>query len=97
MPFRIEPTDIILIVLAAMILFGASRLPEIGRGFGKAITEFRRGIRENPDQTSSDRLGTSRLPSGNYCTQCGAANADDARYCGQCGQLIIPLGGTHGP
>jgi sec-independent protein translocase protein TatA len=105
MPFRIEPTDVILIILAAMILFGASRLPEIGRGIGRAIVEFRRGLRENLDapqegdvppveRTSSSQPGVSGAPgeatSEQFCTQCGAPNPGGARYCGKCGQLILP-------
>ncbi len=46
MPFEIEPTDIIVIILVAIILFGPSKLPEFGRSLGKAISEFRLGIRE---------------------------------------------------
>jgi sec-independent protein translocase protein TatA len=99
MPFRIEPTDVILIILAAMILFGASRLPEIGRGIGRAIVEFRRGLRENLDAPQEgvvpplDRTSPSqpRATGEQYCTQCGAPNPGDARYCGSCGQLILPV------
>ncbi len=43
MPFNFEPLDIIIIMVVAIILFGPSRLPEIGHGLGKAIGEFRKG------------------------------------------------------
>ncbi len=45
MPFNIEITDIILIIVVALILFGPSKLPEISRGLGKGIVEFRNSIR----------------------------------------------------
>ena len=38
---RLEPLDIVLIVLAAILLFGANRLPETARAMGKAIREFK--------------------------------------------------------
>jgi len=38
--------EIILIVLAVIILFGAKRLPEIGKALGKAIREFRKAGKE---------------------------------------------------
>ena len=38
--------EIILIVLAVIILFGAKKLPEIGRSLGKAIREFRKAGKE---------------------------------------------------
>jgi sec-independent protein translocase protein TatA len=101
MPFRIEPTDVILIIIAAMILFGGSRLPEIGRNIGRSIVEFRRGFQgisedyEEPVRTSSPVLTATNNPGeaiqGNFCTQCGAPNPAGARYCGHCGQLILPV------
>lgn len=49
MPFNIEITDIILIIVVALILFGPSKLPEISRGLGKGIVEFRNSIRGMSD------------------------------------------------
>ncbi len=46
MPFGIQPWHIIVILIVALIIFGPSRLPELGHSIGKAITEFRRGTRE---------------------------------------------------
>jgi sec-independent protein translocase protein TatA len=37
------PTHIITIVLVALLLFGPSKLPELGRGFGKMLREFKDG------------------------------------------------------
>jgi sec-independent protein translocase protein TatA len=36
--------EIMLILIAVLLLFGAKRLPEIGRSFGKSINEFKRGL-----------------------------------------------------
>jgi sec-independent protein translocase protein TatA len=42
----------LLIILAIIILiFGASRLPEIGRGIGKGIRNFKDATKEGPDKT----------------------------------------------
>ncbi len=46
MPFGLQPIHIIIIVAVALIIFGPSKLPEMGRSLGKAITEFRRGTQE---------------------------------------------------
>ncbi len=41
---------IVLIVVAAVILFGGSALPKLARGLGSAQHEFRRGLTEGePD------------------------------------------------
>jgi sec-independent protein translocase protein TatA len=39
------PGHIILIVLVALLLFGPSKLPELGRGFGKMLREFKSGVK----------------------------------------------------
>ncbi len=46
MPFGIQPLHLVVIVIVALIIFGPSRLPEIGRGLGKALNEFRAGTKE---------------------------------------------------
>ncbi len=68
MPFGLQPIHLIVIAIVALVIFGPSRLPELGRSVGKMITEFRRGAQEmteglkdelaNPsDEGSSAALG----------------------------------------
>ena len=40
--FGLGVTELIVILVIVVVLFGASRLPEIGRGIGEAITNFRK-------------------------------------------------------
>jgi sec-independent protein translocase protein TatA len=37
------------ILLIAILIFGAGRLPEIGRGIGKGIRNFKDAVREGKD------------------------------------------------
>ena len=46
MPFGIQPIHLVIIAIVALLVFGPQKLPEIGRGVGKAFTEFRRGMRD---------------------------------------------------
>lgn len=39
------PMEILLIFLAILLIFGAKRIPEIARGMGKGIKEFRSATR----------------------------------------------------
>jgi sec-independent protein translocase protein TatA len=38
---RIGATELILILAIALVIFGPSKLPEIGKSVGKAIKEFK--------------------------------------------------------
>jgi sec-independent protein translocase protein TatA len=40
--FNIGPTELIVILIVALIVFGPKRLPEIGRTLGRSLNEFRR-------------------------------------------------------
>lgn len=41
--------ELIVILLLLFLVFGASRLPALGEGMGKAIRSFKRGIAHNED------------------------------------------------
>lgn len=42
----IGPSGIILIVLIALLLFGPSKLPELGKAFGRTLREFKNGAND---------------------------------------------------
>jgi sec-independent protein translocase protein TatA len=47
-----SPTHIILLLLIALLLFGAKRLPEIGRSLGTGMREFKDSVTGNhPTET----------------------------------------------
>jgi sec-independent protein translocase protein TatA len=41
--------ELIVILLIILVLFGASRLPEIGRGIGKGIRNFKEATKDGED------------------------------------------------
>ena len=45
---------ILLIIVAVLLLFGPQKLPELARGFGRALGEFRRGRMEVEREISSE-------------------------------------------
>ncbi len=50
----IGPLEIFLIVLVVLIIFGAGRLPEVGRGIGTAIKEFRGSVGKEEDEEHAE-------------------------------------------
>ncbi len=49
MPFRVGPTELIIILVIVMIIFGVGRLADVGGAMGKAIREFRKGQLDEPE------------------------------------------------
>ena len=44
----IGPTELIIIAGVAILLFGGSRIADLGKGFGQAIKNFKAGVRDEP-------------------------------------------------
>ena len=61
---RIGPTELIIILVIILIIFGVGRLGEIGGALGKGIREFRRGqsgeIIEEEEQLSAPKASRRR-------------------------------------
>ena len=56
--FNLGPQELFWIFLIVLFLFGAKRIPEIGRSIGKGIQEFKKGMKEVETE-----LSTSDKPS----------------------------------
>ena len=59
----IGPWEITIVVLVILILFGGKRLPELARGLGKGIREFRGAVSETSDQIKSSMKKEPAPPS----------------------------------
>jgi len=44
------PTEIILIVLVVVILFGGRKIPELMKGIGQGMKEFKKATREDKSE-----------------------------------------------
>ncbi|MET0385913.1 MAG: twin-arginine translocase TatA/TatE family subunit, partial [Polyangiales bacterium] len=47
-------SELIVILLILVLVFGASRLPALGEGMGRAIRSFKRGIAQDDNIEVSD-------------------------------------------
>jgi sec-independent protein translocase protein TatA len=59
MPGFIGMPEIILLGLLALLLFGPKRLPEMGRGLGKGLREFKSSV--TGDHHDEDAFDVSKL------------------------------------
>lgn len=53
---NLGPLEIGLIVLVILLLFGATRLPKLGRSMGQSIRGFKRGLQEDLPADEDDEL-----------------------------------------
>ncbi|MAT07707.1 MAG: twin-arginine translocase TatA/TatE family subunit [Dehalococcoidia bacterium] len=54
MPFRLGPTELIIILVIVLLIFGAGKMPQIGGAMGKTIRNFRSGVKSlNDDSIAS--------------------------------------------
>ncbi|HKI60348.1 MAG TPA: twin-arginine translocase TatA/TatE family subunit [Mariprofundaceae bacterium] len=48
-------TELILILVIVLVLFGAKKLPEIGGGLARGIKSFRKNISDEPSKDESEK------------------------------------------
>ena len=46
---RLGPWEIALIVLLVIVMFGSKKIPEVMKGFGVGIKEFKKGLRDGDE------------------------------------------------
>ena len=55
-------TEILLIALVVLLLFGAKRLPDIAKGIGKGIKDFKKEINSITDNITTDNSNKHNNP-----------------------------------
>jgi sec-independent protein translocase protein TatA len=73
-------TEILLVGGIALLLFGPSKLPNLGRSLGEAIRGFKKGISDDPQQDARDvssQISQNAEKPLNQETQDQAAKAKD--------------------
>ena len=56
MPFGIGLPEILIFLVVVLLLFGAKRVPEIGRSVGKGMREFKDAVSGKDDDEQPPRL-----------------------------------------
>lgn len=67
MPFGIGPLELVILLVIVLLIFGAKRLPEMGRSLGSGMREFKKGVsgekaEEPQDQVTAAQAADPTLP-----------------------------------
>jgi len=57
--FALGPTEIILIVAVVVLLFGGRKIPELMRGLGQGMKEFKKASKVDEDATEKEAIDGS--------------------------------------
>ena len=52
--FGLGPWELVIVLAIVLLIFGGKRLPDLARGLGKSISNFKSGLNEEPDETDTD-------------------------------------------
>ena len=61
-----SPTHLIILLVIILLLFGAKRLPELGRSLGQGIKEFREGL--NTKEASEEQHHVAVEEGESHCS-----------------------------
>jgi sec-independent protein translocase protein TatA len=55
--FGMRAQELLVILLIILVLFGSSKIPEMMKGLGKGIKEFKKGMQEDPEKDEAKAAG----------------------------------------
>lgn len=93
-PFGLGPLELVIILLVLVMIFGASRLADLGGSLGKGIREFKKNVQDDekdePPLAQSSQASTSNgdAISAVRCASCGTLNVAGSKFCSNCGATI---------
>lgn len=70
-------TEILLIVVALFLLFGASRLPQLAKSLGQSRKAFKDGMREAEEEARAEELEKGRISNSPASPQLTELSDDD--------------------
>ena len=51
----IGPTELLVILVVLVLLFGGKKIPELAKGLGEGIRHFKGAVKDEEDKTDQDR------------------------------------------
>jgi len=58
----LQPTHLLVIAIVLLVLFGAKRLPELGKGLGEGLKGFKEGLKGGSDNPATTTQQSANSP-----------------------------------
>ena len=55
------PTEILIIALVVLLLFGGKKIPELMKGLGKGVKNFKEGMKEVTEESKSGEVKSEEV------------------------------------
>ena len=83
--FGLGMPELLIILVIALLVFGAGRLPEVGSSLGRAIRGFKEASEKKEPEPSEPKPEVAGA-AGKICPGCGKGIQADATFCPACGK-----------
>lgn len=74
-----EPMHLLLILVVVLLIFGPSKLPEIGRAFGRTLKEFRSASAGTFDETE-EKVSSPKAEAQAIAQACEASKTVETKH-----------------
>lgn len=85
--FGLGMPELLVILVIALLVFGAGRLPEIGSSLGKAIKGFKEASEKKEPEVGENKGQVAAAPAKS-CPHCKKEVLADAVFCPGCGEKL---------
>jgi sec-independent protein translocase protein TatA len=85
--FGIGTQEMMVILVIVLVLFGGSKLPELAKGLGRSMKEFKKGL-DTPEESAAPTAATAATAAGNgqlLCATCSKSLEPGWTHCPHCG------------
>ncbi len=86
--FGLGMPEILVILVIALLVFGAGKLPEVGNSLGKAIRGFKGALDAKEEPPAKPTSTATSGPGSGICPACGKSYTGEAAFCPACGKSL---------
>ncbi len=84
-----SPEEILLVLAILVLLFGPSKLPQLGSSLGKSMRAFKEGAKGESEKAGEPEVKGAQVAEASIlCPSCGASVGAASEFCTRCGAKL---------